>query len=1342
MKATISKEQHQQIINILLRRFKGLNERQIKTLCFVAYCDLVAKSYVLEDFRKSITKTSKDELLDDLRKLRDHDLANVFEHMGFAYVLSAEVNRKYEILLLYYLVTEHSDWLKQFKKVSDISYDVEFLTTVIENIKNGRDYNTPWYYRYEPEYIDSEMYSCLIELRATRVLSVLVAPEMMSRFFMETIEHFQLTDGFDMGLLDMLDEMAARDRSSHKEELAEAMAYVHYCLDGREVTITKPVSYWGYFLQGIQAAIRHEYEDGAKAFYNALRLYNKDMIREKNFFLMTLPSYYSIICFGRSKSAKDKERVATQYKKVGRYFRESTIPTAVLSRYYLNIDFQSYFEVAKQQEVKYLSNLMLRHLMSYLNIAKRPIMTKLRHQLVNHELRNILQLDEPQCAHLDELYGGGPVLSAERSLESWEVTLNDVLSKAGKDSAEEMSGETTRIVYTVYCSNQGYAHIAIQSQNVLKSGKWSVLHDLSFNQFLTLVNNIGDKHDQEAAQMAKRYGCSMNYRCETMMPALIGCNRVFTVISGNLMPVVVDEEKPYILLTADKTGRYRFTSNLSTWVLDHNMGNTAVVQRSKTHFTVIRYTPDQKYVYRELLEIGSMPPSAEKKLSRFMNEIKPELGVQSTAVDGGETLKAIDGDPQLTIRAYPSKALTFAIDVTLKASKGCKESYTAGHGQAIVVDEIDGERCQISRKLNREKELWQSFKHYLEDLTGDDDTRELTGQQMLDMIDYIKDMPEYCLEWPNGEEIHLNSVSDNDYAIKLRKAGRWFEVEGDVRINANTVLSMARLLEAISSSDGGKYVKLDDSNYLLVSESLRRQLERLNAMSTTERGTVKVSPLQAAVGDSIFGDNGAITTDSEWQKLRGKIVDSYNKRPRIPSALMAELRDYQLEGYQWMKRLTDWGGGACLADDMGLGKTVQAIAYLISEAKAGAALVVAPASVVSNWRNELARFAPSLNVVALNNISNRAAQIKEAGKNDVVLTTYGLLISEEEALTKKRWATVCLDEAHTIKNRDTKMSKVAMELEAKNRLALTGTPIQNHLGELWNLFQFLNPGLLGSHEQFQKKFITPIENDGSRSMQQQLKRIIGPFMLRRTKKEVVDELPDKTEIRISVDLTDEETAIYETLRSRAEKQLKESERVDVNVLAQITQLRQAACSPQLVNGDFEGESSKLNAFVTLVEEIAAGGNKILVFSQFTSFLKLAKAALDRQKIKYLYFDGATTLSKREKIIQQFRDDDDCQLFLISLKAGGLGLNLTEANYVIHLDPWWNPAIEQQATDRAYRIGQKQKVTVYHLISSHTIEEKILRLHATKRDLADQLLEGNSLSHKLTAADLLDILAGN
>lgn len=312
-----------------------------------------------------------------------------------------------------------------------------------------------------------------------------------------------------------------------------------------------------------------------------------------------------------------------------------------------------------------------------------------------------------------------------------------------------------------------------------------------------------------------------------------------------------------------------------------------------------------------------------------------------------------------------------------------------------------------------------------------------------------------------------------------------------------------------------------------------------------------------------------------------------------------------------------------------------------------------------------------------------------------------------------------------------------MQLQASARLILTGTPIQNHLSELWNLFRFITPGLLGSYEQFRLKFIVPIE-EGDKEKQRQLKRIVQPFMLRRTKSEVVEELPEKMEITLPVELSEEEMAVYEVIRRRAKAMLEESNAVSMSTLAEITRLRQAACSIALTDSRWKGETTKIQMLLDLIAEIKEGNNRVLVFSQFTSFLELVRKRLDEQGEPYFYLDGSVTMKQREELVRKFQQGE-CPIFLISLKAGGLGLNLTGANYVIHLDPWWNPAIEQQATDRAYRIGQQNRVTVYHLIAQHTIEEKILRLHRTKRDLADSLLEGANTGYKLTDKELLEML---
>ena len=387
---------------------------------------------------------------------------------------------------------------------------------------------------------------------------------------------------------------------------------------------------------------------------------------------------------------------------------------------------------------------------------------------------------------------------------------------------------------------------------------------------------------------------------------------------------------------------------------------------------------------------------------------------------------------------------------------------------------------------------------------------------------------------------------------------------------------------------------------------------------------------------------------------------------------------------------------------------------------------------ILNWAREIARFAPTLRVIVLNSESDREDVLGNLGANDIVLATYGLLAHDPDAILGRAWNVACLDEAHTIKNRQTKTSASAMQLKASSRIILTGTPVQNYLGDLWNLLQFLNPGLLGSYETFSRKFISSSDAD-----LEALKKIVQPFILRRTKAEVLDELPEKTDINRTVQLSDVEMLAYETIRKRVQDDLESEMKVTVNVLAEITRLRQAACSMSLVDKDWKGANSKVDDFVELVSEIVSGGNRVLVFSQFTSFLDIINRVLDQAGISYYQLDGSTPIKEREKMVRSFQGGER-NVFTISLKAGGLGLNLTGANYVIHLDPWWNPAIEQQATDRTYRIGQHKNVTVYHLVSAHTIEEKILRLHETKRHLADTFLEGTDKAQTLSIEDLRNL----
>jgi SNF2 family DNA or RNA helicase len=366
----------------------------------------------------------------------------------------------------------------------------------------------------------------------------------------------------------------------------------------------------------------------------------------------------------------------------------------------------------------------------------------------------------------------------------------------------------------------------------------------------------------------------------------------------------------------------------------------------------------------------------------------------------------------------------------------------------------------------------------------------------------------------------------------------------------------------------------------------------------------------------------------------------------------------------------------------------------------------------------------------------------EAGA--LLVVSYGLLATEAELLSSRSWNVMILDEAHAIKNTGTKRSQVAMSIDAQFKIAATGTPLQNHMGELWNLFQFLNPGLLGSQQSFNDRFIVPIERANSEVARRSLKDLIKPFILRRTKNQVLDELPDKTEITLAIDLSDEERTFYEALRVKALDDLQNIDKAtnpgekQLRVLAEIMKLRRACCHSSLANKNINLDSSKLQRFEELVDNLIENGHKALVFSQFVDHLAIIKQLLTKKGIEFEYLDGSTPLKEREESIRRFQAGST-DLFLISLKAGGVGLNLTAADYVIHMDPWWNPAVEDQASDRAHRIGQTKPVTIYRLVTKDTIEERIVELHKNKRDLADSLLEGTEGAARVTADELVNLL---
>ena len=534
----------------------------------------------------------------------------------------------------------------------------------------------------------------------------------------------------------------------------------------------------------------------------------------------------------------------------------------------------------------------------------------------------------------------------------------------------------------------------------------------------------------------------------------------------------------------------------------------------------------------------------------------------------------------------------------------------------------------------------------------------------------------------------------------------------------------------------GRFVPLDDGAFLALDRQFRLELERLSRLGD---GLKFPAAAGVAVRDLIDGA-ASVKTDARWKAFIRRLDEAEGFAPALPSGFEAELRDYQREGFVWMNRLERWGAGALLADDMGLGKTVQAIAMMVLKAAAGPILVVAPTSVCGNWAAEIGRFAPGLRPIRFAETGDREEAIGGLAPGDALIVSYGLLAREQERLAAVPWAMAILDEAQQIKNADTQRAEASRRLEAGFRLALTGTPIENDLDELWSLFAFVNPGLLGGREKFARRFVTPIARDNDARAKAALRALIRPFLLRRTKAQVLAELPPRTEQTLLVEQEAEERAFYEALRRRALERLEEvgAERTRIHILAEITRLRQACCHPSLAAPDCGVGSAKLEAFLDLVERLGEGRHRALVFSQFVGHLAKVRAALDAKGVAYQYLDGATPAAERDKRVEAFQAGAG-ELFLISLKAGGFGLNLTAADYVIHLDPWWNPAVETQASDRAHRIGQQRPVTIYRLIVKDSIEERIVALHRQKRDLADALLEGADASARLSEEDLIGLI---
>jgi superfamily II DNA or RNA helicase len=578
--------------------------------------------------------------------------------------------------------------------------------------------------------------------------------------------------------------------------------------------------------------------------------------------------------------------------------------------------------------------------------------------------------------------------------------------------------------------------------------------------------------------------------------------------------------------------------------------------------------------------------------------------------------------------------------------------------------------------------------------------------------------------------------------VEISSGVDWFELGGTAEFG-DAAVPLPRLLRAVKQ--GEQTVRLDDGSVGIIPEEWLNRYGLLAELANADKGRLRFKRTQAALLDALLAAAPDVRSDQAFERVRDELRSFSGVAPAdAPHEFAGRLRDYQRQGLGWLFFLQRFGFGGCLADDMGLGKTIQVLALLASrrERRAGKAadrirpsVVVVPRSLVFHWKNEAARFAPKLKVLD----HTTTARLKPGDHfrdYDLVITTYGVLTRDVLQFKDQRFDYCILDEAQAIKNAGTLSAKAARLIEADHRLALSGTPVENHLGELWSLFEFLNAGMLGRASLFGAAGRNP--DEATRKL---LAEALRPFILRRTKGEVARELPPKTEQTIYCDLEAKERKLYDELRAYYRAELisngprDASGRFKIQVLEALLRLRQAACHPGLIDKSKVDESSaKIDTLLAQLDQVLEEGHKALVFSQFTSLLSIVRSRLDRTGVRYGYLDGRTR--DRQARVEEFQNDPDLKLFLISLKAGGLGLNLHAAEYVYLLDPWWNPAVEAQAIDRAHRIGQTRQVFAYRLITRDTVEEKVLQLQKSKRDLADAIITANnSLIQNLTREDL-------
>jgi SNF2 family DNA or RNA helicase len=863
-----------------------------------------------------------------------------------------------------------------------------------------------------------------------------------------------------------------------------------------------------------------------------------------------------------------------------------------------------------------------------------------------------------------------------------------------------------------------------------------------------LRGGTGDDADRAVleamAQGNRTWGAQLVPADLTVLRSLVEHPRV--VLDDTLEPVRISEQtlhvrfleqpgglQPRVTLAGAELPAREYSSQ-SSFLMHHDSARGLLV--------IAALTPPVRRLLGALAHFrGLLPRESFPALAPLLPALRRVANLETPDVLLGHEQGPIQ---RLLLRVTPG--LDEGIDVALTVRPlPLGAPFSPGQGPELVTGLVQGEPAYARRDLAWEREsarevmaALQLEKHpRLEAFAYRIEEREQALQLLARAarLTHVLD-----IEWAErARKLRITGTARaSDLSVRLFKRGQWFSLEGHLRKNEKDV-ALERVLDA--ARRGERFVLVEGRDYLEIEQEL---FERLNLVQLCVSELDHKLALSLAAAPLVLERFGGSIEAGEpatqaWLERFARIE---REPPQVDAGFRSILRDYQIEGVQFLISRSRWAPGVCLADEMGLGKTVQTIALLCARASEGPALVVAPTSLEDNWRSELARFAPEL-IVHTYRGKGRRELLGELGTSSVVIVSYDLLLRDQAHFKDVSFATQVIDEAQVVKNARSERAKAVASVSAEFRVALSGTPVENRLADLWSLFQLVAPGLLGGWSRFRARFAVPIERYENEERAQVLRALVQPFLLRRTKAQVAAELPARTEVVHMVELSQAEQDLYQSAVRHARRAIGKRSRDDaqrnVQILAELTRLRQLACHPRLVMQDRRVESSKLHTLLRLLEDILPRGHRALIFSQFTEHLALVRELLSAQGIATLSLDGSTPQGERARLVARFQALE-CPVFLISLKAGGTGLNLTAADTVILMDPWWNPATEDQAGDRAHRIGQERPVTVVKLVSQGTIEEKVLALHGHKRRLADVVLAGDAQAAALDA-DTLEMLLG-